>query len=69
MLLEAGAGVARFDFDNPRSRAMGEVGAEAGLLFFRRMSVGVGLNYQLIGYPGETIAEGVFVSANVGLHL
>ena len=69
MLLDGGGGAARFNFDNPRSRVMGEVGAEVGLLFFRRMSVGLGIDYQLIGYPGETIAEGVYASANLGLHL
>tara|TARA_R110002073_G_scaffold293075_1_gene458505 strand:+ start:61164 stop:61727 length:564 start_codon:yes stop_codon:yes gene_type:complete len=69
MLLDGGGGAARFNFDNPRSRAMGEVGAEVGLLFFRRFSVGLGIDYQLIGYPGETIAEGGYASANLGLHL
>lgn len=65
----AGLGAARFNFDNPRTRAMGEVGGELGLLFFRRVSVGMGVSYSLVGYPSETIAEGGYVSANLGLRL
>ena len=48
---------------------MGEVGGELGLLFFRRVSVGMGVSYSLVGYPSETIAEGGYVSANLGLRL
>ena len=67
--VHAGVGAARFNFANPRTRALGEVGGEVGLLFFRHLSVGAGIDYSLIGYPGETIAEGGYVSANLGLRL
>lgn len=69
LLLEGGAGVAQFNFGPNRSHAMAEAGAEFGLVLFRRFSAGLGFDYQMIGHPGETIAEAGYVSVNVGLRL
>jgi hypothetical protein len=52
-----------------RLRAMGEVGMEAGFLFFQRISMGLGVECQIVALPGETIAEGAYASVNMGLCL
>ncbi|TEW49819.1 hypothetical protein [Psychromonas algicola] len=55
--LFAGGGVARFSFDEPEYKAVGEIGGEYGIIIGNRFSLGLGVKRQIIGYPGETMAQ------------
>ena len=52
----AGVGVARFELSTDKARAAGEVSLEGGLSLLRKVYIGVGGKYQIVGYPSETMA-------------
>lgn len=52
----AGAGVARFNLNNEKYRALAEIKIDMGLLIGQSVTVGPGLKFQVIGDPGELMA-------------
>lgn len=62
-----GAGISRFNFNDIKHRAHADMAAEGGLVLFQRFTLGLGLRYQIVGYPGETMADALFVNLNGGL--
>lgn len=63
----AGVGVAKFELSEDKARAAGEVSLEGGLSLLRKVYIGVGGKYQLVGYPSETMAATYNLYLGLGL--
>lgn len=51
-----GIGVSRFKLNTNKDRAVGELFAEGGFSFQQTVYLGIGVKFQMIGYPSETMA-------------
>lgn len=62
-----GVGAARFNIVNEKYRALAEIKMEAGFMFGKRITIGPGIKYQVVGYPTETMASAsiLYISAGV----
>jgi len=65
--LFAGGGASRFSLDEPEYKAVGEIAGEYGIIVGNRFSFGVGIKHQVIGYPGETMADVWQGTVNAGI--
>ena len=62
-----GLGAAKFDFTSDKYRAIADFNIEGGALLSERISLGVGVKYQIVGYPSETMADATILNFNIGV--
>ncbi len=65
--ITAGVGAARFSVAGVATEALFDCGIEAGVIVFRRVSLGIGGSLQIAGYPGETVATALIPTANLSV--
>jgi len=65
--LFAGIGGSRFDLEQVKHQAHAEASGELGFLMAKFASLGIGVKYQIVGYPSETMAEAWYGNLSLGL--